>query len=138
IMSHSPFPHSEGQGGVDLHRPYVDEIILVSDSGQPMYRETDLIDVWFDSGAMPYAQFHYPFENGEKFPSLNTPHSPLEGGQRGEFAADFSAEGVDQTRGRVVTLNDIDTMLFDGEALKNVISHGLVLDKNGNKMSKSK
>lgn len=138
IMSHSPFPHSEGQGGVDLHRPYVDEIILVSDSGQPMYRETDLIDVWFDSGAMPYAQFHYPFENGEKFPSLNTPHSPLEGGQRGVFPADFIAEGVDQTRGWFFTLHAIGTMLFDSVAFKNVISNGLVLDKNGNKMSKSK
>lgn len=127
-----------GQLTIDLHRPYVDEIILVSDSGQPMYRETDLIDVWFDSGAMPYAQFHYPFENGEKFPSLNTPHSPLEGGQRGVFPADFIAEGVDQTRGWFFTLHAIATMLFDSVAFKNVISNGLVLDKNGNKMSKSK
>ncbi|WKZ59800.1 MAG: isoleucine--tRNA ligase [Cyclobacteriaceae bacterium] len=123
---------------IDLHRPYVDEIILVSDSGQPMYREADLIDVWFDSGAMPYAQFHYPFENGEKFPSLNTPHSPLEGGQGGVFPADFIAEGVDQTRGWFFTLHAIGTMLFDSVAFKNVISNGLVLDKNGNKMSKSK
>jgi isoleucyl-tRNA synthetase len=123
---------------IDLHRPYVDEIILVSDSGQPMYREPDLIDVWFDSGAMPYAQFHYPFENGEKFPSLNTPHSPLEGGQGGVFPADFIAEGVDQTRGWFFTLHAIGTMLFDSVAFKNVISNGLVLDKNGNKMSKSK
>lgn len=138
IMSHSPFPPPGGQGGVDLHRPYVDEIILVSDSGQPMYREADLIDVWFDSGAMPYAQFHYPFENGEKFPSLNTPHSPLEGGQGGVFPADFIAEGVDQTRGWFFTLHAIGTMLFDSVAFKNVISNGLVLDKNGNKMSKSK
>lgn len=138
VMSHPPFPPRGGQGGVDLHRPYVDEIILVSDSGQPMYRETDLIDVWFDSGAMPYAQFHYPFENGEKFPSLNTPHSPLEGGQRGVFPADFIAEGVDQTRGWFFTLHAIATMLFDSVAFKNVISNGLVLDKNGNKMSKSK
>lgn len=127
-----------GQLTIDLHRPYVDEIILVSDSGQPMYRETDLIDVWFDSGAMPYAQFHYPFENGEKFPSLNTPHSPLKGGQGGVFPADFIAEGVDQTRGWFFTLHAIGTMLFDSVAFKNVISNGLVLDKNGNKMSKSK
>lgn len=138
VMSHHPFPHSGGQGDVDLHRPYVDEIILVSDSGQPMYREADLIDVWFDSGAMPYAQFHYPFENGEKFPSLNTPHSPLKGGQGGVFPADFIAEGVDQTRGWFFTLHAIGTMLFDSVAFKNVISNGLVLDKNGNKMSKSK
>lgn len=123
---------------IDLHRPYVDEIILVSESGQAMYREADLIDVWFDSGAMPYAQFHYPFENGEKFPSLNTPHSHLEGGQGGVFPADFIAEGVDQTRGWFFTLHAIGTMLFDSVAFKNVISNGLVLDKNGNKMSKSK
>jgi len=108
----------------DLHRPYVDEIILVSDSGQPMHREPDLIDVWFDSGAMPYAQFHYPFENKELFES--------------SYPADFIAEGVDQTRGWFFTLHAIAVMLFDKVAFKNVISNGLVLDKTGNKMSKSK
>jgi isoleucyl-tRNA synthetase len=109
---------------IDLHRPYVDEIILVSDSGQPMYREPDLIDVWFDSGAMPYAQWHYPFENKDIF--------------KNSYPADFIAEGVDQTRGWFFTLHAIGTMLFDSVAFKNVISNGLVLDKNGNKMSKSK
>lgn len=109
---------------IDLHRPYVDEIILVSDSGQPMYREPDLIDVWFDSGAMPYAQWHYPFENKDIF--------------KNSYPADFIAEGVDQTRGWFFTLHAIATMLFDSVAFKNVISNGLVLDKNGNKMSKSK
>ncbi|HRJ29253.1 MAG TPA: isoleucine--tRNA ligase [Cyclobacteriaceae bacterium] len=108
----------------DLHRPYVDEIILVSDSGQPMYREPDLIDVWFDSGAMPYAQWHYPFENKEIFAQ--------------NYPADFIAEGVDQTRGWFFTLHAIAVMLFDKVAFKNVISNGLVLDKSGNKMSKSK
>lgn len=108
----------------DLHRPYVDEIILVSDSGQPMYREPDLIDVWFDSGAMPYAQWHYPFENKELFAQ--------------NYPADFIAEGVDQTRGWFFTLHAIAVMLFDKVAFKNVISNGLVLDKSGNKMSKSK
>ncbi|MBX2967763.1 MAG: isoleucine--tRNA ligase [Cyclobacteriaceae bacterium] len=113
-----------GQLTIDLHRPYVDEIILVSDSGQPMYRETDLIDVWFDSGAMPYAQWHYPFENKDIY--------------KNSYPADFIAEGVDQTRGWFFTLHAIATMLFDSVAFKNVISNGLVLDKNGNKMSKSK
>lgn len=113
-----------GQLTIDLHRPYVDEIILVSESGQPMYRETDLIDVWFDSGAMPYAQWHYPFENKDIF--------------KNSYPADFIAEGVDQTRGWFFTLHAIATMLFDSVAFKNVISNGLVLDKNGNKMSKSK
>ena len=106
----------------DLHRPFVDEIILVSESGQPMYRESDLIDVWFDSGAMPYAQIHYPFEHKEKFNDL--------------FPADFIAEGVDQTRGWFFTLHAIATMVFDSVSFKNIISNGLVLDKNGNKMSK--
>ena len=105
-----------------MHRPYVDDIVLVSKSGTPMKREVDLIDVWFDSGAMPYAQLHYPFENKDLF-SKNYP-------------ADFIAEGVDQTRGWFFTLHAISTMLFDSIAFKNVISNGLVLDKNGNKMSK--
>lgn len=123
----------------DLHRPYVDDVILVSASGQPMYRELDLIDVWFDSGAMPYAQWHYPFENKEIFEK--------------NYPADFIAEGVDQTRGWFFTLHAIAAMIQDsspevqdankktgngGVAFKNVISNGLVLDKNGNKMSKSK
>ena len=106
----------------DLHRPYVDRITLVSPSGKPMNRESDLIDVWFDSGSMPYAQLHYPFENKERF------------GQR--FPADFIAEGVDQTRGWFFTLHAIATMVFDSVAYRNVVSNGLVLDKNGNKMSK--
>ena len=109
---------------IDLHRPYVDEIVLVSPSGKPMKRETDLIDVWFDSGAMPYAQIHYPFENREA----------LDG--RTAYPADFIAEGVDQTRGWFFTLHAIATMVFDSVAFKAVISNGLVLDKNGNKMSK--
>ena len=106
----------------DLHRPYVDEIGLVSEKGMPMRRELDLIDVWFDSGSMPYAQLHYPFENKELFDH--------------KFPADFIAEGVDQTRGWFFTLHAISTMLFDSVAYKNVISNGLVLDKEGNKMSK--
>lgn len=106
----------------DLHRPYVDDVVLVSPSGQPMYREPDLIDVWFDSGAMPYAQWHYPFENDETF--------------NANYPADFIAEGVDQTRGWFFTLHAIATLLFDKVAFKNVIANGLVLDKNGNKMSK--
>jgi isoleucyl-tRNA synthetase len=123
----------------DLHRPYVDEIVLVSKSGQPMYRETDLIDVWFDSGAMPYAQWHYPFENQDIFDSA--------------YPADYIAEGVDQTRGWFFTLHAIAVLLSEssdeikkvnaqvgnnGKAFKNVISNGLVLDKDGNKMSKRK
>ncbi len=109
---------------IDLHRPYVDNIILVSDSGKPMKRETDLIDVWFDSGAMPFAQMHYPFENKEVV-------------DNGEFyPANFIAEGVDQTRGWFFTLHAISTMVKDSVAFKAVISNGLVLDKNGNKMSK--
>ncbi|MBP3353091.1 MAG: isoleucine--tRNA ligase [Bacteroidales bacterium] len=109
---------------IDLHRPYVDDIVLVSESGKPMKRETDLIDVWFDSGAMPYAQVHYPFENKELFDD------------RKIFPADFIAEGVDQTRGWFFTLHAIGTMVFDNIAYKAVVSNGLVLDKNGNKMSK--
>jgi isoleucyl-tRNA synthetase len=108
----------------DLHRPYVDDVVLVSNSGQPMYREPDLIDVWFDSGAMPYAQWHYPFENKDIFDK--------------NYPADFIAEGVDQTRGWFFTLHAIAVMLCDSVAFKNVISNGLVLDKNGNKMSKRK
>ncbi len=109
---------------IDLHRPYVDDIVLVSESGKPMKRELDLIDVWFDSGAMPYAQLHYPFENKELIDS------------RTYYPADFIAEGVDQTRGWFFTLHAIATMIFDSCAYKNVVSNGLVLDKNGNKMSK--
>jgi isoleucyl-tRNA synthetase len=106
----------------DLHRPFVDEIILVSPSGKKMFREPDLIDVWFDSGAMPYAQVHYPFENKENFSDM--------------FPADYIAEGVDQTRGWFFTLHAIATMISDSVAFKNIISNGLILDKNGNKMSK--
>ncbi len=106
----------------DLHRPYVDDVVLVSDSGQKMYRVPDLIDVWFDSGAMPYAQWHYPFENQDIFAE--------------SYPADFIAEGVDQTRGWFFTLHAIAGILFDSVAFKNVIANGLVLDKKGNKMSK--
>jgi len=109
---------------VDLHKNVVDEITLVSASGKPMKRESDLIDVWFDSGSMPYAQWHYPFENKEK----------IDGNQ--DFPADFIAEGVDQTRGWFYTLHAIATLVFDKVAYKNVVSNGLVLDKNGHKMSK--
>jgi isoleucyl-tRNA synthetase len=109
---------------LDLHKPYVDQIILVSKNGKPMYREPDLIDVWFDSGAMPYAQLHYPFEAHHKRELKNN------------FPADFIAEGVDQTRGWFYTLHAIGVMLFDSVAYKTVVSNGLVLDKNGNKMSK--
>ncbi|MFC4816167.1 isoleucine--tRNA ligase [Flavobacterium sp. GCM10023249] len=109
---------------VDLHKNIVDNIVLVSPSGKPMKRETDLIDVWFDSGAMPYAQWHYPFENKEL----------IDGNQ--SFPADFIAEGVDQTRGWFYTLHAIGTLVFDKVAYKNVVSNGLVLDKNGQKMSK--
>lgn len=107
---------------IDLHRPFVDEIVLVSPSGKPMYREPDVIDVWFDSGSMPYAQLHYPFENKDNF--------------KNNFPADFIAEGVDQTRGWFYTLHALATMLFNSVAYKNVIANGLVLDKNGSKMSK--
>ena len=109
---------------IDLHRPYVDDIVLVSESGKPMKRESDLIDVWFDSGSMPYAQIHYPFENKDLLDS------------RTVYPADFIAEGVDQTRGWFFTLHAIATMVFDSVAFKAVISNGLVLDKNGSKMSK--
>ena len=131
IMKENPFKDfkvgdysKENYEKIDLHRPYVDDIILVSPTGQPMYREKDLIDVWFDSGAMPYAQVHYPFENKELIDN------------RIHFPADFIAEGVDQTRGWFFTLHAIATMVFDSVAFKNIISNGLVLDAKGNKMSK--
>jgi isoleucyl-tRNA synthetase len=114
----------ENYAKIDLHKNIVDEIVLVSASGQPMNRESDLIDVWFDSGSMPYAQWHYPFENKQK----------IDGNE--SFPADFIAEGVDQTRGWFYTLHAIATMVFDSVAYKNVVSNGLVLDKNGHKMSK--
>ncbi|MDA9092331.1 isoleucine--tRNA ligase [Polaribacter sp.] len=114
----------ENYAKIDLHKNIVDEIVLVSSSGQPMNRESDLIDVWFDSGSMPYAQWHYPFENKQK----------IDGNE--SFPADFIAEGVDQTRGWFYTLHAIATMVFDSVAYKNVVSNGLVLDKNGHKMSK--
>ncbi len=117
LMKETPFVN-----GLDLHRPYVDDIILVSPSGKPMRREADLIDVWFDSGAMPYAQWHWPFENKDVFDRT--------------FPADFIAEGVDQTRGWFFTLHALSVMLFDSVAYKNVVANGLVLDKHGNKMSK--
>jgi len=112
----------ENYHSFDLHRPFVDDIILVADNGQPMYREPDLIDVWFDSGAMPYAQYHYPFEKEKPLDSC--------------FPADFIAEGVDQTRGWFFTLHAIAVMLFDSVSFRTCVSNGLVLDKNGNKMSK--
>lgn len=116
--------NKENYDKIDLHRPYVDDIVLLSPNGKPMYREKDLIDVWFDSGSMPYAQIHYPFENKEAFDN------------REVYPADFIAEGVDQTRGWFFTLHAIAGMLFDSVAYKTVISNGLVLDKFGNKMSK--
>ncbi|HUX57594.1 MAG TPA: isoleucine--tRNA ligase [Bacteroidales bacterium] len=112
----------ENYENFDLHRPFVDDIYLVSDTGEKMFREPDLIDGWFDSGAMPYAQVHYPFENKDNFKEM--------------FPADYIAEGVDQTRGWFFTLHAIATMISDSVAFKNIISNGLVLDKNGNKMSK--
>ncbi len=130
-MSENPFPNfrvgdmskeNYAVENIDLHRPYVDNIVLTSSKGEPMRRESDLIDVWFDSGAMPYAQQHYPFENKENFTEV--------------YPADFVAEGVDQTRGWFFTLHALATMLFDSVAFKHIISNGLVLDKNGNKMSK--
>ena len=128
-MSENPFAayqpgdfSDENYQKFDLHRPYVDNIVLVSPGGKKMFREPDLIDVWFDSGAMPYAQWHYPFERKEEFDTL--------------FPADFIAEGVDQTRGWFFTLHTIATMESDSVSYKNIISNGLVLDKNGNKMSK--
>ena len=114
----------ENYATIDLHKNIVDEIVLISESGQPMRRESDLIDVWFDSGSMPYAQWHYPFENKDKIDDNKS------------FPADFIAEGVDQTRGWFYTLHAIGTMVFDSVAYKNVVSNGLVLDKNGQKMSK--
>ena len=114
--------HYLHEGILDLHKPYVDDIVLVSDSGKPMKRVSDLIDVWFDSGAMPYAQWHFPFENKETFEQ--------------NFPADFIAEGVDQTRGWFYTLHALGVLLFDSVAYKTVVSNGLVLDKDGNKMSK--
>ncbi len=114
--------HYLHEGILDLHKPYVDDIVLVSPSGKPMKRVPDLIDVWFDSGAMPYAQWHYPFANKEEF--------------KASFPADFIAEGVDQTRGWFYTLHALAALLFDSVAYKTVVSNGLVLDKNGNKMSK--
>lgn len=116
----------ENYNKIDLHKNIVDQIVLVSKSGKPMKRESDLIDVWFDSGAMPYAQWHYPFENKELID------------ERKYYPADFIAEGVDQTRGWFYTLHAIGTMIFDSVTYKNVVSNGLVLDKKGNKMSKSK
>ncbi|SNS08128.1 Isoleucyl-tRNA synthetase [Belliella buryatensis] len=118
LMETSPINEEE----IDLHRPYVDDVVLVSPKGEAMYREPDLIDVWFDSGAMPYAQWHYPFENEEIF--------------NANYPADYIAEGVDQTRGWFFTLHALAVMLFDSVSFKNVIANGLVLDKNGNKMSK--
>ncbi len=117
---------AENYDRIDLHRPYVDDIVLVAPSGEPMHRQTDLIDVWFDSGSMPYAQIHYPFENKEAFDNGSL------------FPADFIAEGVDQTRGWFFTLHAIATMVFGSTAFKAVVSNGLVLDKNGEKMSKRK
>jgi isoleucyl-tRNA synthetase len=114
----------ENYAKIDLHKNIVDEIVLVSETGQPMKRENDLIDVWFDSGSMPYAQWHYPFENKQKIDENES------------FPADFIAEGVDQTRGWFYTLHAISTMVFDSVAYKNVVSNGLVLDKKGQKMSK--
>ena len=122
FMPENPLKGKDNTNPFDLHRPFVDDIILISSSGKKMMRELDLIDVWFDSGAMPYAQWHYPFENKENFLK--------------SFPADFIAEGVDQTRGWFFTLHAIAVMIFDSVAYKNVVSNGLVLDKNGNKMSK--
>lgn len=123
FMSENPYKNFKNYDSFDLHRPYIDNVILVSASGKKMYRESDLIDVWFDSGAMPYAQVHYPFEcDDEQLKKC--------------FPADFIAEGVDQTRGWFFTLHAIAALCFDSVAYKNVVSNGLVLDKNGNKMSK--
>ena len=132
----------ENYDRIDLHRPYVDYIVLVNDEGKPMHREADLIDVWFDSGSMPYAQLHYPFE-GEMSHGTEEDRKALVNSQYEGFAiapkfypADFINEGVDQTRGWFFTLHAIATMVFDSVAFKNVISSGLVLDAKGNKMSK--
>lgn len=131
LMSENPFQNfkvgdfsKENYDLIDLHKNVVDKIVLISPSGKPMYREADLIDVWFDSGAMPYAQWHYPFENKELIDNNKS------------YPADFIAEGVDQTRGWFYTLHAIGTLVFDSVAYKNVVSNGLVLDKNGQKMSK--
>ena len=122
VMKSNPLANMSDYNSFDLHRPYVDDIVLVSDKGTKLIREADLIDVWFDSGAMPYAQWHYPFENKDQL--------------KEHYPADFIAEGVDQTRGWFFTLHAISVLLFDSVAYKNVVSNGLVLDKNGNKMSK--
>lgn len=123
FMSENPYKDFKNYDSFDLHRPYIDNVILVSESGKKMFREPDLIDVWFDSGAMPYAQVHYPFDcNDEQLKAC--------------FPADFIAEGVDQTRGWFFTLHAIAALCFDSVAYKNVVSNGLVLDKAGNKMSK--
>lgn len=119
LMKENPY---EGKDDIDLHRPYIDQVVLVDSKGKPMYREPFLIDVWFDSGAMPYAQWHYPFENREEFEK--------------SFPADFIAEGIDQTRGWFYTLHVISTIIKNQPAFKNVVVNGLVLDKHGNKMSK--
>jgi isoleucyl-tRNA synthetase len=131
FMTENPFKDfevgnmsEENYAKIDLHKNIVDAITLVSETGKPMKRESDLIDVWFDSGSMPYAQLHYPFENKEMIDSGKA------------FPADFIAEGVDQTRGWFYTLHAIGTTVFDSIAYKNVMSNGLVLDKNGQKMSK--
>ena len=126
----------ENYDKIDLHRPYVDYITLVSPSGKPMKREADLIDVWFDSGSMPYAQLHYPFENKELIDNGLNPSADGNNPRPAAFPADFINEGVDQTRGWFFTLHAIATMIFDSVAFKNVISTGLVLDAKGNKMSK--
>ncbi|MEE0910778.1 MAG: isoleucine--tRNA ligase [Bacteroidales bacterium] len=123
FMKENPYKNHKDYNSFDLHRPYIDDVVLVSANGKKMYRESDLIDVWFDSGAMPYAQVHYPFEcNDEQLKAC--------------FPADFIAEGVDQTRGWFFTLHAIAALCFDNIAYKNVVSNGLVLDKVGNKMSK--
>jgi len=133
-MTSNPYK-SEDYNSFDLHRPFVDEIVLVSSKGEKMFREPDLIDVWFDSGAMPYAQYHYPF--GKPPVKSDDKDSQLgEGWGNAVFPADFIAEGVDQTRGWFFTLHAIAVMLFDSVAFRTVVSNGLVLDKNGNKMSK--
>lgn len=131
LMTENPFPgfkvgdmSDDNYALIDLHKNYMDQIVLVSNNGAPMKREADLIDVWFDSGSMPYAQWHYPFENKDLIDDNKS------------FPADFIAEGVDQTRGWFYTLHAIGTMVFDSVAYKNVVSNGLVLDKNGQKMSK--
>ena len=126
----------ENYAKIDLHKNIVDQIILVSPSGKPMHRESDLIDVWFDSGSMPYAQWHYPFEMPPQSPKVENTNLSLGEDLGGAFPANFIAEGVDQTRGWFYTLHAIATMVFDSVAYKNVVSNGLVLDKNGQKMSK--